>query len=81
MDASAEMRVCNGSDASTRERLLFFIVTFLPRGAKQILGFEEAWQSLILRNPTLGTVALINWDKFGDIQGFGSKNTQHPTLL
>ena len=42
MDASAEMRVCDGSDASTRERLLFFIVTFLPRGAKQILGFEEA---------------------------------------
>ena len=81
MDASAEMRVCDGSDASTRERLLFFIVTFLPRGGKQILGFEEAWQSLILRNPTWGTVALINWDKFGDIQGFGSKNTQHPTLL
>ena len=53
----------------------------MPRGAKQILGFEEAWQSLILRNPTWGTVALINWDKFGDIQGFGSKNTQHPTLL
>ena len=63
LERTAQMRNwCNGcigwdegmwrlgrSDASTRKRLLFFIVTFLPRGAKQILGFEEAWQSLILR--------------------------------
>ena len=41
MDASAEMRVCDGSDASTKERLVFHCDIF-AHGAKQILGFEEA---------------------------------------
>ena len=88
IDASARMTACVSTNISGRKRFFFFyslqqcfVVHCRKKTNKQILGFEEAWQLLILRNFSWGTSAVINRAKFGDMQGFTCKITRHPTFL
>ena len=81
MDASARMRACVSAYVSGRKKFFFsyslqqcFVAHCWKK--KKFLGLKKLDSCSFW-----GTSAVINWGKFGDMQGFTCKIARHPTFL